>query len=335
MRVFLSEYITSGALAGEPLPASLLREGLAMRDALVADLAAIADVQVVTTCDPRVQWPAFGEGLAVESPAAERAAFERLCVESDAALVIAPEIDGVLRDRGRVARELSPRPLNCLPDAVELCGDKLALANRLNDAGVPTLPTQLRDEAVELEFPLVVKPRCGAGSQATYLCRSAAELDSHRVEYSDERWEARPIVQPYVAGRALSVAGVFDLNDGRLLDVWPVAAQHLSDDGTFAYLGGEVPARGVAAGDVVDVIERSAALVPGLRGYVGFDLLVAQEPGRLLLVEINPRLTTSYVGYRRLSRTNLAPLLLGGSAAAPEWRAGRIAYLAGGEVYDS
>jgi hypothetical protein len=51
--------------------------------------------------------------------------------------------------------------------------------------------------------------------------------------------------------------------------------------------------------------------VPGIRGYVGIDLVVPdQAPHRPVVVEINPRLTTSYLGYRALAENNLAEWML-------------------------
>ena len=47
--------------------------------------------------------------------------------------------------------------------------------------------------------------------------------------------------------------------------------------------------------------------LPGLRGHVGVDLVVA--PDRCVVIEVNPRLTTSYVGLRRALRANLAELV--------------------------
>lgn len=47
--------------------------------------------------------------------------------------------------------------------------------------------------------------------------------------------------------------------------------------------------------------------LPGLRGHVGVDLVAA--PDRCVVIEVNPRLTTSYVGLRRVLRANLAELV--------------------------
>ena len=97
MRVFVSESLCSGAMAEEALPSSLLREGRAMRDALLADWSALDGVQVVTTFDPRV--PVTTEGVEAHIAATageEHRLFNRLCVEADAVYVIAPELGGML-----------------------------------------------------------------------------------------------------------------------------------------------------------------------------------------------------------------------------------------------
>ena len=53
MRILVHEFVSGGGFAGRDVPASLAREGAAMRTALVSDLAAIGRHQIVTTADPR------------------------------------------------------------------------------------------------------------------------------------------------------------------------------------------------------------------------------------------------------------------------------------------
>jgi predicted ATP-grasp superfamily ATP-dependent carboligase len=52
--------------------------------------------------------------------------------------------------------------------------------------------------------------------------------------------------------------------------------------------------------------------VPGLSGYFGVDLVLGEsaDGSQDRVIEINPRLTTSYLGLRRLARFNLAQALL-------------------------
>ena len=53
MRILVHEFVTGGGMAGQSLLPSLAAEGLAMRRALVADLAAMPDHEIVATIDAR------------------------------------------------------------------------------------------------------------------------------------------------------------------------------------------------------------------------------------------------------------------------------------------
>ena len=49
------------------------------------------------------------------------------------------------------------------------------------------------------------------------------------------------------------------------------------------------------------------ASVAGLRGYVGVDLVLGDEP---FVVDVNPRLTTSYVGLSKVTGFNVADTMV-------------------------
>ena len=305
--------------------------------ALVEDLARIEGVRVATTWDSRLGEPPATAGdvewFVVSGPDEESAAFDRLALMADAVLAVAPETGGELARRCRRAEALGSNWRGCSASAIDLCGDKLRLAEHLAGSGVPTIETHpLTPRTLNsVRLPAVVKPRDGAGSQSTFLVRSWGELRDALREFSGPGTD-EPVWQPYVAGPALSVAVL--VHERREPDVFPVAAQHLSGDGRFRYLGGAVPAESVPAGAIWDLARAACASVSGLRGYVGVDVMVPEEDdARPVLVEINPRLTTSYLGYRRLTETNLAERWLGGgTAGAIEWAGRRVEYRPDGVV---
>jgi predicted ATP-grasp superfamily ATP-dependent carboligase len=83
-----------------------------------------------------------------------------------------------------------------------------------------------------------------------------------------------------------------------------------------------------------DLAWRAISAVPGLSGYVGVDLVLGETD---VAIEINPRLTTSYVGYRALARFNLAQALLArfGLASFPTevtWETDEISFSAAGDL---
>ena len=130
------------------------------------------------------------------------------------------------------------------------------------------------------------------------------------------------IHQPYVAGKALSI-GLLIAEDGSIIEVLPVAEQRLSEDGRFRYLGGRIPAdiSHESAVAVQQLAQRACRAVPGLTGYVGCDIVLPDDfPFEPVLIEINPRLTTSYLGYRLLTDDNIAARLIDPSTPPLRWK---------------
>jgi predicted ATP-grasp superfamily ATP-dependent carboligase len=258
---------------------------------------------------------------------AGREAFEELVRSSDCTLLIAPEFDGLLAGLCRRVEQAGGRLIGPSSEAVKLTGDKVRLARHLSEAGVPTPGCYAPGEPVP--FPAVLKPRDGAGSQATFLVHDREELSRCRAAALAEGWRGELIVQPYVRGTAASVA--FLVGPADCLPLLP-AAQHLSDDGRFHYQGGRVPLPSELCERAVAVARPAVLAVPGLRGYVGVDLVLGETDQ---VLEINPRLTTSYVGLRALALTNLAEAMLrvaDGNALAIHWREGAVEFRADGTV---
>jgi predicted ATP-grasp superfamily ATP-dependent carboligase len=153
-----------------------------------------------------------------------------------------------------------------------------------------------------------------------------------------EPWPNGWIVQPFVAGRALSMAAI--VRGPEDFDLLPAGEQHLSPDGRLTYQGGTIPVRDCSAAALESLVAEVIRKMPGLQGWIGFDLLVPGNPKTPpLMIEINPRLTTSYIGYRALTEENLARRIVrghsnGGGAepfGAIAW-SGRVRFQADGTV---
>jgi predicted ATP-grasp superfamily ATP-dependent carboligase len=306
MRVFVYEHTC--ALVADSAAASLRAEGRAMLFAVLADFRRVPGVEAVTL-------PA-GSG---------REAFCDLARSAAYSLVIAPEFDGILAERCRWVEEAGGRLLGPSSAAVRVTADKLLTGRHLRAAGVPT--PDCAPFPGPVAFPAVLKPRDGAGSQATFLVRNEADLMFRAERAVGEGWRGEFIVQSYVAGTAASVA--FLLGPGRFVPLRPTA-QHLSDDGRFRYLGGSTPLPAGLGERAVSLGRRAMEAVAGLSGYVGVDVVLGETDQ---VIEINPRLTTSYVGLRALAETNLAEAMLRvaeGEAVEPRWGAGPVRFGADG-----
>ena len=70
-----------------------------------------------------------------------------------------------------------------------------------------------------------------------------------------------------------------------------------------SYNGGCVPLNHPFKQEAFDLAEKVVDSFYGFQGYVGVDLVLAQE--KPYVVDVNPRLTTSYVGLRKVVNFNL------------------------------
>ncbi len=299
--VFVYEFCCAVGVGG-----SLGREGQAMRDAVADDFRRLPGV-IVVTLDAANH--------------AESEQFRELAGSADATLVIAPEFDDLLADRCRWVREAGRELLGPTASAVRLTADKLVLYAQWRTGFVRT-PTTLPAGDPAVGRPAVWKPRYGAGSTDTVLVRTAE--DEGRVP----RGGPELIAQSFVPGRAASVA--FLVGPSQTVPLLPTF-QHLSDDGRFTYLGGELPIPPDLAERAVAFGRKAISCVPGLRGYVGVDLVLgdAADGSQDYAIEINPRLTTSYVGLRALAETNLAGAMLDVCAGRPvevRWKPGQVRF---------
>ncbi|MCI0702573.1 MAG: ATP-grasp domain-containing protein [Planctomycetia bacterium] len=316
MRVFIYEYMTgSGTGRESDSPEhSLYIEGRAMRDAIAADFRLIPNTEVFIFADK-------------EAPV-DHYTFNDAANNADWTLIIAPESEDKLLSLAEEVWPTGSRFLGPSSDTLRLTSDKLALAEHWYDRDVPTPFTTDREPSTRAAFPIVWKPQDGAGSTVTFLLKSAQDVSDAKEQLEAEDHTGPMIVQQFVPGRAASVAflcgpaGQFPL---------PPTFQFLSED-RFKYLGGEVPIPSELAERAVKLARRAIESVPGLLGYVGVDLVLgsAEDGSRDFAIEINPRLTTSYVGLRALADFNIAELMLkvakGESPGELKWKPGKVRF---------
>jgi predicted ATP-grasp superfamily ATP-dependent carboligase len=119
-----------------------------------------------------------------------------------------------------------------------------------------------------------------------------------------------------------------------------IGCQHLTGRFRLAYAGGEIPG-GIPQRDAIAAERTARAAVAALaraasdlRGFVGVDLVLG--PDGPVVIEINPRLTSSYLGLSRMAGGRIARLMLaaarGERLPARLSTSGRWRFLASGRV---
>lgn len=310
MQVFIYEFITGGGLWsypdwGEP-NGTLLTEGMSMVEAIASDFALLPDTKVVVLRDARIenrQLPNI-EYVEVNSACEEDILFQRLAKNSDITQIIAPEIDNVLVHKYESAIAAGGRLLNADLAFTRLASDKHATAVALRAAGVAA-PNSLIGNSNSLESlssPFVVKPRFGAGSVDV---KKITCLDEIRGLTMDESI----CLQEYMPGRPASISVIPSVTGQHIL---PPCWQHFEDQTNFRYLGGETITETALVERAQQLALSTIRALPDAHGYFGIDLVLGESEFGFddFVIEINPRLTTSYVGVRAALDENLAKVLL-------------------------
>lgn len=297
MKVLAYEHVTA-CMPGDALAA----EGGLMLRAMARDLALLPGIETVVLIHPALEiaLPEKATRLPCNGPVWQE--FRRAVHEAEAVWIVAPEQEGILERLTAVALEGGRLLLGSRPAALRLCASKRATAQVLHAAGIPVVPVSESLPALAgVETKIVAKPDDGAGCQDTYIFDDPESLARSPVA-------SRPgfIFQPLVGGEAFSLSALFCEGRGRLLCC---NRQHVARrSGHFEFEGVTVNARLDHDGRYARLVDRIAQAIPDLHGYAGIDFVETRH-GPLIL-EINPRLTTSYVGLRQALDINAARLLL-------------------------
>ena len=304
MKIFAYEFITGGGLLHDAIPRSLAIEGDMMLSALLGDLGRIPGVEILISRDPRLTLQA--RGVQCMSPHAGEdpfVAFTRGVRQCDAVLPIAPETGGVLEELSRIVLAEDRILLGCLPEAISVAASKSRTVSVLSDAGIPCSPTFDSPERVSpIPGPWVIKPDDGAGCVDTSVVATWQDARGWLDARSGEGF----IAQPWCEGTPLSLSMICYPGDALLMSC---NLQHVRrKDARLDLDGITVDAMADHQGIYADLAASVAAALPGLRGYVGIDF-IATDGGPVVL-EINPRLTTSYCGLSAALDTNPAELII-------------------------
>lgn len=309
-KLFVCEFITSGGFKDMHLPEGLVIEGRLMRDALLRDLQAFDYLQLIVTHDQRVGRSQYSAASIEVGADTDIWSLWKSCMMiADFVWLIAPETSGVLYQLTKMAIECDTKIIGCDLEAVRMASNKYETANVLKEANINTIPTYYFDEWKPdvSSGEWVIKPIDGAGCEETLVLKNN-ELVSNWFEVNADRIK-NYIIQPYVQGIPASISVLSYANKTVLLSS---NLQHISmADGQLRYLGGEINGASAYWESLTDLANKIKTALPGLQGYYGVDVLLdEQDFDKITVVEINPRLTTSYMGLRDAIGYNPAQIVL-------------------------
>jgi predicted ATP-grasp superfamily ATP-dependent carboligase len=307
MRLFICEFITGGGLQDKELPEVLVREGNMMLEAVLTDLLQTGITDIITTRDDRLD----ALSLPVQQIAIDGDIYScwQSCMDdADAVLIIAPESEHILFNLTLMAEQSDCYLLGSSSGSVQTSSSKLKTANLLLKNNISCIETSaLEGKSVyESQNGWVIKPDDGIGAEDCYFCTDRDELDKLISSINIENF----VIQEYVSGTPASLSMICYQGKAKLL---ACNKQIFSFDPDSPTAKGEL--KGIVVNGMLEqwgpfntIAQNIARADTGLWGYIGVDLIVTEAGA--VVVEINPRLTTSYAGLRQSLSLNPAELIL-------------------------
>lgn len=303
MRVLLYEWCSSGGLV-EDTP-TIAREGRMMLEAVAADAAKEPGLEVAVLVDATrpIDLPPQVQRLGV-APGADRATVVEAAALADWTLIVAPESDGILLDRVRAVRAAGGRVLAPADGQIATAADKQAMIDKLAAGGlpVPAGRSLAADEQIPVGFrlPAVRKARGGCGCESLEIIRGRGAGPASGPSRLEALATGLPVGVSLICGPAGPIA-------------LPPMRQRFTAGPSPRYLGSDLLAEAATAARATALAIRTAHALDAAAGWLGVDLILGHRPdGRDdRVLEVNPRLTTSFVGLAPLFASSLVAAMIG------------------------
>ena len=322
MKLLVYEHVSGGGYAEQPIPLSVLAEGFGMLRCVVADFTA-AGHEVTVLMDVRIaklhpQIDAFCI-LPINYAKESEKFLKRIALISDAIYIIAPETNVALQRLVGLVEKTGKTLLNCESSAIKSVENKGVLYEIFQKKGFSTPKTLVlkKKESLsqikqtikqEFSYPVVVKPVDGVGCGGLSLVNEENEIEGAIAKVKDESKNTSFIVQEYIKGDSASVSLLSNGENAIALSLNKQNVTLAGPNEASNYEGGWVPFDYWLKQDVFKVAEKVVEAFSGLRGYVGVDFVLTEH--KAYVVEVNPRLTTSYVGLRKVIGFNVAEAMV-------------------------
>jgi predicted ATP-grasp superfamily ATP-dependent carboligase len=301
---------------------SVLSEGFGMLRSIVSDFKS-AGHEVTVLLDARLSklnLPIVGDcTIPVFYPKEAEKLLINAAKINDAVYVIAPETGQTLQSLVELLEYIGKVSLNCDARAIQKVADKAVLYEMLKKNGLATPNTVVLNTDVGLAevkqiirskfiYPVVFKPMDGVSCGGLSIVKKDAQVEKAVAKIKAESAGKHFIVQEFIDGEAASVSVLCTGGKALAISLNRQNVKVAVPEAVSSYEGGTVPFNHPLKQEAFSVGEKVVESFPGLRGYVGVDLVLVKD--KPFVVDVNPRLTTSYVGLCRVATYNVAEALV-------------------------
>ena len=294
-KILIYEHFTGGGLLNEDLSSDLMND------------AKLILLSIMTSCDRSYNYDYnyfldyrltdYRTDRSIITNESEDLYNLSLIKKYDYILPILPEIDSNLSNYVKFLEKNNIKKVISDTRTIDICSDKLIFYQYMTKHAIPVIPTYKSLNFKNRSDKYILKDRLGAGCSYVRLTKKN-ELE----EYYSENM----IVQPFIDGDHCSLSVFFSNSNFRLLTI---NKQNIGTTNCMLRLKSLIiNVNQNLYLDILPIISNIKKSLPGLFGFVGIDFLLRGR--EIYIVEINPRLTTSFSGLYETIGCNMIDLLI-------------------------
>ncbi len=332
-KIFIFEFVSGGGFSRLKMPASLFSEGYGMLKCLIEDFYSLG-FEIYTILDHRIAFLKSSLKANCLSTVTGMddylTIFKEAVKACDSTFIIAPEFSNILYNLTKIVKTLKKTLLSIDLNGIEIGTSKLFNQDFFKKNLLQTPTTHLvplKNNIWDTDFifkkfddfktPIVIKPEDGVGAESIFCFETKEQYETHLPSLINSiDFTRKFILQNFIDGRDLSVSliGLLSRKDKSFnkVRIMSVNAQNLNIkelNKNSEYFGGHTPAEDFAkiSGKLTRLLEKCD--FSNFNGYFGMDFIL-DDRGSIYFIELNPRLTTSYIGLRNVVDNNIAELIL-------------------------
>jgi predicted ATP-grasp superfamily ATP-dependent carboligase len=324
--LFIFEFVSGGGFNEMDIPSSLFCEGFAMLRSIIEDFKEL-HFNITILLDKRIQLLSYllkADRINIVSESTSYLKeFTNAVKKNEYCYIIAPEFSETLYNLTKIVKDNNKIILSVNLSGIKLAANKFKTFEFLKKNGINTPKTYLiphnkdyfdKNYAIEkfrqLNCPIVIKQEDGVGADAIFYFKREEQIHKF-FDDQDKKLERDKdyIIQEYIEGEDLSVLllGTFDIP--LILSINAQNVDITTHNKNSEYFGGYTPVENFKEikKELLKIFNKLN--LSAFSSCYGIDFM-RKKDGKIYLIEINPRLTTSYIGIRNIIDVNLAQLII-------------------------
>ncbi|MFX1346050.1 MAG: ATP-grasp domain-containing protein [Promethearchaeota archaeon] len=332
-RIFIFEFVSGGGFNKVNIPISLFCEGFGMLRSITQDFKLIG-FEIYTLLDYRIHHLSriltVDNFIKIKRKDNYIEQFKILVKECEYAFIIAPESANVLYNLTQIVKKSNKILLSTNLEGIKIGTSKIKTYKFFRKYEITSPQTSLiplKNNNLDLEYiiqkfqelkkPIIIKPEDGVGAELIYFFETESQIKNFFQDFKYKIESGRNyILQEFIKGIDLSISLIKPAtsvdSNSKSPFILSINSQNITIKNSnyeSEYFGGSTPIENhektsIELTKLLEQIDFSQ-----FSGYFGIDL-IRGEDSRFYFIEINPRLTTSYIGLRNILNCNPTKLIL-------------------------